>query len=373
MRRQGKAYPKPKRSPRVSGVNDFVDQIPKAKRSDAKEKISRIVDMKRERNVGYTAFVKGDKEGIKTAFENHGSISSLLTEYLTMETPRFDIKGAVISDSRDFARFSLALRTPYVETIKIAVVDDKGKVVHSQILNVGSLNESVFNSMGIPKIIEDAKALNPSSKISGWMIAHNHPTGVPYPSHADIKATAGVDKLADLIGVPLLDHVITNGDTFYSFRDSMMISLNPWPETGKGTPPKDDFGQTADWEAVPVTARYSIVGPDDAGLLKHVATADPLYDHVVFLDHKSKVVAVERTPKGDVDCKKLVMSASRNGAHRILLSRGVENDRDTSSSSRLVSKIKKETERTNIQLLDVMQVNQDGTGNPVSLREMGLI
>lgn len=40
------------------------------------------------------------------------------------------------------------------------------------------------------------------------LLIHNHPSGDPQPSPDDIEMTKHVAKCADLIGIPLLDHVV---------------------------------------------------------------------------------------------------------------------------------------------------------------------
>jgi DNA repair protein RadC len=40
------------------------------------------------------------------------------------------------------------------------------------------------------------------------LLVHNHPSGDPQPSPDDVEMTRHVAKCADLIGIPLLDHVV---------------------------------------------------------------------------------------------------------------------------------------------------------------------
>ena len=48
------------------------------------------------------------------------------------------------------------------------------------------------------------------------MILHNHPTGILTPSTEDIKTTSKLIDTCDMIGIPLLDHIIvgSNRDEF---------------------------------------------------------------------------------------------------------------------------------------------------------------
>ncbi len=73
--------------------------------------------------------------------------------------------------------------------------------------------------------LSDAHLLAPepirmASKI---VLVHNHPSGDPSPSQADIEITHRVSKAGEIIGIKLLDHIIIGGTEFYSFADEGMI------------------------------------------------------------------------------------------------------------------------------------------------------
>lgn len=43
---------------------------------------------------------------------------------------------------------------------------------------------------------------------SAFLLVHNHPSGSPEPSPADVRMTEAVAQAAEVVGVPLLDHVV---------------------------------------------------------------------------------------------------------------------------------------------------------------------
>ena len=53
------------------------------------------------------------------------------------------------------------------------------------------------------------------------MLIHCHPSGNIFPSKADTMMTDRMNKLCELIGIPLLDHIIVGGDNraFFSFKE----------------------------------------------------------------------------------------------------------------------------------------------------------
>jgi len=48
---------------------------------------------------------------------------------------------------------------------------------------------------------------------------HNHPSNDLSPSKEDIVVTNKIKECGDIIGIPLVDHLITNGREYYSFYD----------------------------------------------------------------------------------------------------------------------------------------------------------
>lgn len=50
------------------------------------------------------------------------------------------------------------------------------------------------------------------------ILIHNHPSGDPTPSSADIDVTKKVARAGELIGIRLLDHIIIGDRTFSSLR-----------------------------------------------------------------------------------------------------------------------------------------------------------
>ncbi|HZO14441.1 MAG TPA: DNA repair protein RadC [Polyangiaceae bacterium] len=55
-----------------------------------------------------------------------------------------------------------------------------------------------------------------SDGASGFVLVHNHPSGSPEPSDEDVSMTAIVAEAADIVGVPLLDHVVVTASGAYT-------------------------------------------------------------------------------------------------------------------------------------------------------------
>lgn len=52
------------------------------------------------------------------------------------------------------------------------------------------------------------------------IIAHNHPSGTPSPSRADLDVTKKVEKILTMLGIKLLDHIIVAHCNTYSMADN---------------------------------------------------------------------------------------------------------------------------------------------------------
>ncbi|CAN5291510.1 hypothetical protein BH10PSE13_BH10PSE13_23110 [soil metagenome] len=55
------------------------------------------------------------------------------------------------------------------------------------------------------------------------VMVHNHPSGDPRPSRADMDATHAVWRMARMLGATLRDHLIIGRDGTFSFRAQGML------------------------------------------------------------------------------------------------------------------------------------------------------
>lgn len=64
---------------------------------------------------------------------------------------------------------------------------------------------------------------------SSIVLVHNHPSGCPTPSSQDVSVTQGIREAADIMLIPLLDHVIIGAPAegrekpYYSFRENGVL------------------------------------------------------------------------------------------------------------------------------------------------------
>jgi DNA repair protein RadC len=73
--------------------------------------------------------------------------------------------------------------------------------------------------MPLRSIIGDALRLGSS----GLLLSHNHPSGDPTPSRADISATRQLMRAAHALDIRVHDHLIIGGDRRFSLRAAGLI------------------------------------------------------------------------------------------------------------------------------------------------------
>ncbi len=100
-------------------------------------------------------------------------------------------------------------------------LNTRNNVVAVHRCHVGSLNASLVH----PREVFKSAILNNAASV---IVAHQHPSDDLLPSKADTMMTDRMNKLCELMGIPLIDHVIVGGDNreFFSFKEKELIS-NP--------------------------------------------------------------------------------------------------------------------------------------------------
>jgi hypothetical protein len=58
---------------------------------------------------------------------------------------------------------------------------------------------------------------------------HNHPSSDPTPSREDIRLTHRLQEAGKIMGIELLDHVITGEQSYVSLKEKGLITYPPCP------------------------------------------------------------------------------------------------------------------------------------------------
>ena len=103
------------------------------------------------------------------------------------------------------------------EVVSVVNLRGDGAPINMNIVSMGSVNFSLASTREIFK----SAILSNAAHI---LLAHNHPSGSVLPSKTDIVLTEKVLNAADLMDIPLLDHVILGRDgKYFSFRENNLL------------------------------------------------------------------------------------------------------------------------------------------------------
>lgn len=91
-------------------------------------------------------------------------------------------------------------------------VDTKHKLLGQQVITRGLLDGTLIHPR---EIFREALAFGAYA----FVVAHNHPSGDPAPSQADLESTRQLIHCGKLMQIELMDHVILGRKSYYSLRE----------------------------------------------------------------------------------------------------------------------------------------------------------
>lgn len=125
-------------------------------------------------------------------------------------------EGLVINNTNlVHSYFANIIASSKQEELLVILMDNKKRLISYQIMYKGTDNASLVS----PKDIFNYAI---KERASGIIIMHNHPSGIINPSEDDKIITNNLITTGKVIGIPLLDHIITNGINYYSFFEEMV-------------------------------------------------------------------------------------------------------------------------------------------------------
>jgi len=90
------------------------------------------------------------------------------------------------------------------------------EVIRIRVISQGILDRTVVHprEVFVDSLLDRAAAI---------ICAHNHPSGNKNPSSEDRELTKRLRQSGDLLGIPLLDHIIFTGSSYFSFLENKII------------------------------------------------------------------------------------------------------------------------------------------------------
>jgi DNA repair protein RadC len=92
-------------------------------------------------------------------------------------------------------------------------INGANEVINIRVVTIGLINKSHVHPR---EVFADIIA----ERASAVIVAHNHPDGDLKPSSEDIAVTKKLKEAAAILGLSLLDHIIFNSKSYYSFSEN---------------------------------------------------------------------------------------------------------------------------------------------------------
>jgi len=109
-------------------------------------------------------------------------------------------------------RFGRMARESRQEEFWIVTLNTKNEPIDCHQITVGTLRNSLVHPREVfrPAIRDAANCI---------IALHNHPSGDPTPSDQDISVTERLEQTAEVVGIPLIDHIIVAGEKAISIQE----------------------------------------------------------------------------------------------------------------------------------------------------------
>ena len=114
----------------------------------------------------------------------------------------------------DYCRTAMAFADK--EQFRILFLDKRNQLIADEVQQTGTVDHTPVYPREVVK-----RALELSA--TAIILVHNHPSGDPTPSSADIQMTQSIIDIARPLGIALHDHIIVNKDGHASFKGLRLI------------------------------------------------------------------------------------------------------------------------------------------------------
>lgn len=103
------------------------------------------------------------------------------------------------------------------EQFRVLFLDRKNRLIADEVMGRGTVDHA---PVYVREVVARALALGSTAII----LAHNHPSGDPTPSRADIDMTGAIIAAAKPMGVVVHDHLVVGRERVASFRDLGLLN-----------------------------------------------------------------------------------------------------------------------------------------------------
>ncbi|MDD5949469.1 MAG: DNA repair protein RadC [Lachnospiraceae bacterium] len=123
----------------------------------------------------------------------------------------------VFTDSQSVAEYYMEFMRQYDrEHFWLLLLDSKNALLKELELSVGTISAALASPREV--MIEALRY-----EAVHFILLHNHPSGNPSPSDADIKVTRKLQQAGELLDIQLLDHIIIGEQQYVSMRANQIL------------------------------------------------------------------------------------------------------------------------------------------------------
>ncbi len=129
---------------------------------------------------------------------------------------RNSFKNAIVKSPKDIIPFIKHYSMQSREHFICVSLTGGHEIIQIRVASIGTVNRTIVHPREVftEALTENAAAI---------IVCHNHPSGSCEPSPEDIKTTGILIRAADILGIPLLDHIIINRNSYFSFLENKLL------------------------------------------------------------------------------------------------------------------------------------------------------
>ncbi|MDO4619757.1 MAG: DNA repair protein RadC [Lachnospiraceae bacterium] len=139
-----------------------------------------------------------------------GELSRRIAAYRAEKSMSFEDPGSIAE------YYMEQLRRDTQENVILLLLDTKNQFLGEELVSRGTVNASLISTRDLFLTAMRFRAVS-------VILVHNHPSGDPTPSDADLRVTEKVAQAGELLDIHLLDHIIIGDCRYMSFADSGLL------------------------------------------------------------------------------------------------------------------------------------------------------